>query len=144
MPILVWNVPLISSFLEEISSLSHSFVFLYFFALFIQEDPHLSLLFSQTLYSLGYIFTFLPCLSFLFFPQLFVKSPQSVTLHSCISFSLGWFWSLPSVVFEIAPKYCISDSFVDYEGYSISSKGFLSTVVDVMVLWIKFTHSCPL
>ena len=28
-----------------------------------------------------------------------------------------------SVVFEIAPKYCISDAFVDYEGYSISSKG---------------------
>ena len=30
------------------------------------------------------------------------------------------------VVFEIAPKYCISYSFVDYEGYSTSSKGFLS------------------
>ena len=30
-----------------------------------------------------------------------------------------------SVVFEIVPKYCISDSFVDYEGYSISSKLFL-------------------
>ena len=30
-----------------------------------------------------------------------------------------------SVIFEIASKYCISDSFVDYEGYSISSKGFL-------------------
>ena len=27
-----------------------------------------------------------------------------------------------SVIFEIASKYCISDSFVDYEGYSISSK----------------------
>ena len=26
-----------------------------------------------------------------------------------------------SVIFKIAPKYCISDSFVDYEGYSISS-----------------------
>ena len=26
-----------------------------------------------------------------------------------------------SVIFEITPKYCISDSFVDYEGYSISS-----------------------
>ena len=38
-----------------------------------------------------------------------------------------------SVIFEIAPKYCISDSFVDYEGYSISSKGFLPTVVDIMV-----------
>ena len=34
-----------------------------------------------------------------------------------------------SVVFEIATKYCILDSFVDYEGYSISSKKFLPTVV---------------
>ena len=30
-----------------------------------------------------------------------------------------------SVVFEIVSKYCISDSFVDHNGYSISSKGFL-------------------
>ena len=35
------------------------------------------------------------------------------------------------------------DSFVDYDGYSISSKGFLPTVVDIMVIWIKFTHSNP-
>ena len=46
-----------------------------------------------------------------------------------------------SVVFETAFKYCISDSFVDYEGYSISSKGFLPTVVDIMVIRIKFFHS---
>ena len=39
-----------------------------------------------------------------------------------------------SVVFEIASKYCISDSFVDYDSYSISSKGFLPTVVDIMVI----------
>ena len=39
-----------------------------------------------------------------------------------------------SVISEIAPKYCISNSFVDYEGYYISSKGFLCTVVDIMVL----------
>ena len=32
-----------------------------------------------------------------------------------------------SVVFEIAPKYFISDSFVDYEAFSMSSKGFLPT-----------------
>ena len=38
-----------------------------------------------------------------------------------------------SVVFEIAPKFCISDSFVDYEGYSISSK-VLPTVVDLIVI----------
>ena len=41
------------------------------------------------------------------------------------------------VIFEIAPKYCIADSFVDYEGYSISSKGFLPTVVYTMVIWMK-------
>ena len=34
-----------------------------------------------------------------------------------------------SVVFEIASKYCILDSFVDHDGYSISSKGFLPAVV---------------
>ena len=28
-----------------------------------------------------------------------------------------------SVVFETAPKYCISESLFDYEGHSISSKG---------------------
>ena len=37
-----------------------------------------------------------------------------------------------SVIFEIAPKYCIS--FADCEGYSISSNGFLPTVVDIMVI----------
>ena len=40
----------------------------------------------------------------------------------------------PSVVFEIASKYCILDSFVDCDGYSISSKGFLPTIVDMMVI----------
>ena len=50
-----------------------------------------------------------------------------------------------SVIFRIAFKYYISDCFVDYEGYSISSKGFLPTVVliVIMVILIKFTHSCP-
>ena len=38
------------------------------------------------------------------------------------------------VVFEIASKYCISDSFVDHDGCSISSKGFLPTGVDIMVI----------
>ena len=39
-----------------------------------------------------------------------------------------------SGIFEIASKYCISDSFVDYDGYSISSKRFLPTVLDIMVI----------
>ena len=39
-----------------------------------------------------------------------------------------------SVIFEIVPKNCISDPIVDYEVYSISSKGFLPTVVNIMVI----------
>ena len=39
-----------------------------------------------------------------------------------------------SAVFEIASKYCISDSFVDHDGYSISSEGLLPAVVDIMVI----------
>ena len=39
-----------------------------------------------------------------------------------------------SVVFEIASKYCILDSFVDHDGHSISSEGFLLAVVDIMVI----------
>ena len=33
------------------------------------------------------------------------------------------------------------DSFVDHDGYCISSKGFLPAVVDILVIWVKFTHS---
>ena len=76
-----------------------------------------------------------------------------VGLHRLLSFSFfnitGWGIDLDycdtewfaletnrdhSVVFEIASKYCILDSFVDHDGYSNSSKGFLPTVVDIMVI----------
>ena len=45
-----------------------------------------------------------------------------------------------SVVFEIASKYCISDSLVDHDGYSISSKGFLPTVrgTESLILSVHF------
>ena len=48
-----------------------------------------------------------------------------------------------SAVYEIVSKYCILDSFVDYDGYSISSKEFVPTVVDIMVIRVKFTHPSP-
>ena len=75
-----------------------------------------------------------------------------VGLHRTVQFQLlqRWGWGIDldycdtewfalemnrdhSVIFEMASKYCISDSFVDH-GYSISSEGFLSTVVDIMVI----------
>ena len=39
----------------------------------------------------------------------------------------------------MASNYCISESFVDYDGYSISSKGFLPTIVKES----EVTQSCP-
>ena len=39
-----------------------------------------------------------------------------------------------SVISEITSKYCISGSFVDHDGFTISSKGFLPRVVDIMVI----------
>ena len=40
-------------------------------------------------------------------------------------------WKDHSVIFEIASKYYILDFFVDHDGYSISSKGFLVTGLEV-------------
>ena len=67
--------------------------------------------------------------------QLFGISGWSIDLDYC---DIEWF-ALEmnrdhSVIFEIAPKHCISGFSVDYEGYSISSKGFLPIVVDIMVI----------
>ena len=61
---------------------------------------------------------------------------------------LLWYWMVclgkeHSVIFKTAPKNYILDSSLDLWGYSISSKGFLLTVLDIMVIWIKFSHSCP-
>ena len=48
-----------------------------------------------------------------------------------------------SITFEIVSNYCILESFDAYEGCSILSKGFLSIVVDIMVIWVTFTCSHP-
>ena len=67
--------------------------------------------------------------------QLLSITGWGIDLHYC---DIEWFALETnrdhSVVFEIASKYCISDSFVDHDGYSISSEGFLPTVVDIMVI----------
>ena len=80
----------ISNFLEEISSLSHSIVFLYFFALITEEVFLISPCYSlEICIHMGIAFLF----SFAFhvyFSQLFVRPPQTTILPFCISFSWGW------------------------------------------------------
>ena len=72
--------------------------------------------------------------------KIFVRNQQwalvfgAQTWITVILNGLPWKQTDHSVTFETASKYCILDSFVDYEGYSISSKGFLPTVVGVMVI----------
>ena len=67
--------------------------------------------------------------------QLFSVTDWGIDLNYC---DIEWFALETnrdhSVVFEIASKYCISNSLVDYDGYSISSKGFLPTVIDIRVI----------
>ena len=56
-------------------------------------------------------------------------------------FALEMNWDY-SVMFEIAPTTAFQ-TLADFEGYSISSKGFLPTVLDLMIIWIKYAHSHP-
>ena len=70
----------LSNFHEEISSLSHCIIFFCLYTVHFRRSSILSLLFSITLHSVRYIFPFLPCLSLLFFPQLFVRPPQTTTM----------------------------------------------------------------
>ena len=87
MPIVAWNVPFVS-----LIFLKRLLVFpILLFSLFLCIDhwgrlSYLSLIFFGTLYSNGYIFPFLLCLSLLFFSQLFIWPPQTTILPFCFCF----------------------------------------------------------
>ena len=70
----------LSNFCDEISSLSHCIIFFCLYTVHLRWSSVLSLLFSRTLHSVRCIFPFFPCLSLLFFPQLFVRPPQTTTM----------------------------------------------------------------
>ena len=70
--------------------------------------------------------------------------------HYWLGHRLGLLWYLMVCLGNEQGSFChFSDCiqvlhfglFFDHDGYSISSKGFLPTVVDIMVIWVKFTHS---
>ena len=87
----------ISNFLEEISSLSHSIVFLYFFALITEEGFLISPCYSLKLriqLGISILFSF-PFASLLFSAVCKASSDNHFAfLHF---FSLVWSWSLPPV-----------------------------------------------
>ena len=102
-------------FLEEISSLSHSVVFLYFFAMITEEGFLIFSCYSLELWIKNiYIFPFLLYFSLLFFSELFVRPPQTAILLSCISISWVWSWSLSPVQCHellsiVHQAHCLSD-----------------------------------
>ena len=100
----------ISNFLEEISSLSHSIIFPYFFALIAEEDFLRAPCYSL---ELCIIFPFLLCFSLLFFSQLFVRPPLTAILLFCISFLRDGLDSCLLYVMNVHPY------FITYSVYQI-------------------------
>ena len=107
MPIFAWNVPLISPvFLKR---------YLVFpLLLFSSTSLHCSL--KKVLSLLASLWN--PAVSWIYlsllFPQLFVKPCQTTTLPSCVSFSLGWFCSVPPIQYyeplsTVLQAFCLPD-----------------------------------
>ena len=125
-----------SNFLEEISSLSHSVVFLYFFALIAEEGFLISSCYSlelciQMLISFLFSFAFL----LLFFSQLFVRPPQTAILLFCMA---GWHHWLDGRESEWTPELVM-----DREAWSAAIHGVaksrtrLSNWTEFLKKWAK-------
>ena len=94
----------ISNFPEEIASLSHSIVFLYFFALITEEGLLISPCYPLELciqMGISFLFSFAFC-SLLF--RAILRPPQTTILSFNISFSWGWSWSLSPVQCHESPS----------------------------------------
>ena len=118
--------------------------------LLLQVFPDYILLHSSPLLWKGHLFWVL-VLKALVGLHRTIQLQLQLLQHYWLGHRLGllWYWMVclrnrdHSVIFEASSEYCILDSLVHHDGYSISSKGFLPTVVDIMVFWVKFTHSSP-
>ena len=117
--------------------------------LLLQVSLDLLLLHSSLLWYKGHLF-------FLLVLGGFVGLHRTIQLQLlqgyCLGHRLGlpWYWMVAlemnrdhSVVFWDCIQVLYFGLFVGHDGYSISSKGFLPTIVDKMVIWVKFTHSSP-
>ena len=96
MSVLAWNIPLLAPIFLKRYLVFLILLFSSICVVHLERLSYLSLLFSGTLHSVGYL-SLSPLPLLLFFSQQVLKPPQMITLPSCISFSLGWFWSLSPV-----------------------------------------------
>ena len=103
---------------------------------------------SSPLWWKGYLFRVLVLEGFIGFHR---TIPLQLLQHYCSGHRLGllWYWMACPGKTEIILSFLRLrahtpfHSLVYYDGYSISSKEFLPTVVDIVVIWMKFPHSCP-
>ena len=151
MPILAWNVPLISPVLLKKSLVSHSVVSSTSLHYSSKKAflPLLGILWNS---AFCWVYRSLsPLLFTLFFSQLFVKPPQTTILPSCISFSLGWFWSLPPgqcfyiylfTVMESVPSFPHFILFIFYLSICTHKFIFFLSVI-LFILMLKLSQSWP-
>ena len=106
----------ISDFLEEISSLSHSIVFLYFLHWSLRKAflSLLAILWNSIFICLYLSFSPLLLASLFLASQLFLTPLQTTIFAICISFSWEWFWSQPPVQYYkplslVLQALCLSD-----------------------------------
>ena len=110
---LAWNVPLVSQLFLNRSLVFPILLFSSISLHYAIKKPFLLFLASLELciqMDISFLYPFL-FFCFPFFPfilpplsQLFVRPPQTSILPFCISFSWGWFWSLPPVQWYEPPS----------------------------------------
>ena len=118
----------ISNFLEEISSFSHSIVFLCLFALISEEVFLISPCNSLELciqMSISFLFSF--AFHFSSF-HIYLRLPQTAILLFCISFSRGWSWFL-------FPVQCHEPPFIVHHALCLSDLGHGGEVWQNVVHW---------
>ena len=109
-PILTWNVPLVSRIFLKRSLVFPILLFSFIPLHWPLRKAFLSLL--AVLWNSAFKWVYFCFL--LLFSELFVRPPQITIFTSCISFSLGWSWSLPPVQCQkplsiVLQALCLSD-----------------------------------
>ena len=147
-------------FLWPVHSLGKSLLAFALFHFVLQSQIYLLLQVISWLPTFAFKFPMMKRTSFFLFLVLVLEGPvghhRTIQLQLLSHYWLGhrlrllWYWMVclgnkqrSFCDFWDCTQILHLDSFVDYEGYSISSKGFFTTVADIKVIWIIISHSSP-